>query len=85
MLQDMEVVVPELVFDEESHHGTHGTQEAAGIGDGIEWQIGDDVGTVVVLAHLVARRREERQQSLILRMFTAQLLPDGAPLLELAE
>ena len=35
MFQDVEIVVPELVLDEESHHRTNGTQEAAGVGDGV--------------------------------------------------
>ena len=54
MLQDMQVVVPEFVLDEESHFRTYGTQEAACVGDGVEWQVADNVGSLVILAHLVA-------------------------------
>ena len=53
MLQNMQVVVPELVLDEESHHRTYGTQETTCVGDGVEWQIGDDISTLVVLTHLI--------------------------------
>ena len=54
MLQDMQVVVPKLILDEERHHGTDGAQEATGIGDGVKGQVADDVGSLVVLAYLVA-------------------------------
>ena len=66
MFQDMEVVVPELILDEERHAGTHQSQEAARVAGGIKRQIADDVGSLVVLAHLIARWREECQQNLIL-------------------
>jgi len=54
MAQDVQVVVPELVLDEERHDGSDGAQEAACVADGVEWQVADDVGTGIVLAHLVA-------------------------------
>ena len=54
MAQDVQIVVPELVLNEERHHRTDGTQEATGIGNGVEWQVADDIGTLVVLAHLIA-------------------------------
>ena len=53
MLQDMQIVVPEFVLDEESHHGTNRTQEPAGIGHRVDGQVGDNVGTLVILAHLI--------------------------------
>ena len=85
MLQDVQVVVPELILDEECHDGPHGTQEPACIADGVEWQIAHDVGTLVVLPDLVARRREEREQDFILRMVAAQPLHERASLFELAQ
>ena len=54
VLQDVQVVVPELVLDEERHHGTDGAQEATGIGNGVKGQVADDVGTLIVFAYLVA-------------------------------
>ena len=54
MLQDMQIVVPEFVLDEESHHGTNRAQEPAGIGHRVDGQVGDNVGTLVILAHLIA-------------------------------
>ena len=49
-----EVVVPELILDEERHAGTHQSQEASCVAGGIKRQIADDVGSLVVLAHLIA-------------------------------
>ena len=83
VFQDVQVVVPELVLDEEGHLGPYDAQEAPGIGDGVERQVADDVGSGIVLAHLVARRREERQQDLQFRTATAQLFHQRASLLKL--
>ena len=85
MLEDMQIVIPELILDEEGHHGPHRAQEAAGIGNRVQRQIAHDVGTLIVLAHLVARRREERQQDFILRVVAPQLLHQRPSLLKLAE
>ena len=85
MLQDMQIVVPKLVLDEESHHRVDGTQETASVSDGVERQISDDISTFVVLAHLIARRREECEQDLILRMILAQLFHERAALFELSQ
>ena len=52
----VQVVVPELVLDEERHLGTYKAEEAPGVGDGVEGEVADDVGALVVLAHLIARR-----------------------------
>ena len=54
MAQNMQVVVPELVLDEEGHHRTDGTQETACIGNGVERQVADNISTCIVLAHLIA-------------------------------
>ena len=84
MLKDVEVVVPELIFDEVSHHRSDCPQEPTGIGNRIQWQIGDNVSPFVVLTHLIARRREERQQYLVFRMLTTQLFHQRASLFELS-
>ena len=85
VFQNMQVVIPELVLDEEGHHRTNGPEEAAGVGNRVEWQIGDDVSPLVVFPHLITRRREERQQDLVFRMFPPQLLHQRASLLKLAQ
>lgn len=54
VLEDMQVVEPELILDKECHLWPDDAQEAAGIADGVEWQVTTDVGTLVVLTHLVA-------------------------------
>ena len=55
MFQDMQIIIPELILDEESHHRTDGTKEATGVGNRIQRQIADDIRSFVVLAHLIAR------------------------------
>ena len=85
MLQDMQVIIPELILDKESHHRSHRAQETTRIGDGVQRQIANNVGTLIILAHFIARRREERQQNLILRMLTAQLLHQRASLFKLTQ
>ena len=83
--QDVEVVVPELILDEERLHRPHGTQETACVGEGIDGQVADEVCTVIVLPDLIARWREERQQYLALGMHVAILLNDGASLLKFSQ
>ena len=85
VLEDVEVVIPELVLDEERHHRTYRTEEADGIDGRVKGQIADDVGTLIVLAHLIARRREERQQNLVVRMLATQLFHEWTALLELTQ
>ena len=85
MLKYVQVVVPELVLDKESHHWTNRTKETSSISDCVEWQIGDNVGTLIVLSNLVARRREERKKNLVLRMILAQLFHQRATLFELTK
>ena len=55
VFQDMQIVIPELVLNEESHHRTDGTQETTGIGDRIQRQVADNVRTFVVLTYLITR------------------------------
>ena len=54
MAQDVQVVVPELVLDEEGHDGSYGSEKASGIGDSVQWQVADEICTFVVLAHFIA-------------------------------
>ena len=85
VLEYVKVVIPELILYEERHHRTYGAQKTARIGDGVEGQIGHYICSGIVLSHLVARRREEREQYLVLRMSAAQILDEGPSLLELAQ
>ena len=85
MLEDMQVVGPELILDEERHDRSHRTQETAGIADGVDRQIAHDVGSLVVLSHLVARRREECKQNLVLWMVAADAFHERATLLKLTQ
>ena len=85
MFQDVQIVVPELVLDEECHHRTNGPQETTGIGNGVERQIGDDICAFVVFAYLIARGREEREQDLILWVIATQLFHQRATLFKLSQ
>ena len=55
MFQDMQVVIPELILNEESHHGTHQSQETTGIRNRIQWEVSDDVRPFIVFPDLIAR------------------------------
>ena len=81
----MKVVIPEFVLDEERHLRTDGTQEAACIGNSVQRQISDNVGTFVVLPHLIAGWREECQEYLVFGMVTTQLFHQWASLFKLSE
>ena len=48
-------------------------------------EIDDLIGQGIVLANLVTRRGEKRQQDLVLRELALDRLDDGTPLLELAQ
>ncbi len=85
MRQDMKEVAPELVLDEESHHRAHQAKESDGVQTSVYRHVADDVGSLVVLAHLIARRREEGKQNLVLRMLLADAFHQGSALLELAQ
>ena len=85
MLENMQIIIPEFILDKESHHRAHCAEETAGIGDSVQRQIGDNVSPFVVLTHLIAGGREERQQNLILWMLTAKLLHQRAALFELTQ
>ena len=85
MLKYVKIVIPKLILDEESHHRPHQSQEAYGIYGGVERQVAYYVGTLVILAHLIARRGEEGQEYLVFRMLLAQTLNNGASLFKLSE
>ena len=63
-VKDVDVVAPELVFDEESGLGTRQPHKLAGIQGRVERKVADHIGTLVVFPHLVARRGEKRKQDL---------------------
>ena len=83
MLQHVKVVVPEFVFDEECHHRPYRTQEPAGIVHCVQWQVADDVGSLVILSHFIARRREKGEQNLVFGVSGTNSLHQRASLLKL--
>ena len=54
MLQDMEVVIPELILDEERRHRTHQSEKTDGIDRSIQRQVADDIRPLVVFPDLIA-------------------------------
>ena len=54
VFQDMQIIIPELILDEERHHRTDGPKETTGVRNGIQRQIGDDIGTLIILTYLIA-------------------------------
>ena len=58
--QYVQIVVPKLVFNEESHNRSHRAQELSCVRHCVDGQISYDVRLLVVLSHLVSRGREER-------------------------
>ena len=83
--QDVQIVPPELIFDEEGPAGMHQVEKPAGIAPSVEGQIANDVCPLIVFPHLIARRREEGEQNLVFGMLLPQSLDDGAALLKLAQ
>ena len=82
--QLLEVVEPEVVFHEERHRGAQHVEEPDGVGAGVGGQVAYKVGIRVVFAHLVARRGEEGDAYLVVRMCLAECFQNGARLLEFA-
>ena len=80
-----QIILPELVLDEERHAGTGQVHETPDVTRCVKRQVTHHVGSLVILPYLVARRREERQQQLILRMQPTDFLHQRTPLLELAQ
>ena len=54
VLEDMQVVVPELVLNKERHLRTNGAQEATRIRDSVQREVADNISSLVVLTHLIA-------------------------------
>ena len=85
MLQYVQIVEPELILYEKGHHRPDGSQEANGMQTSVERQIADDIGSLVILSHLVARGREESKQYLVFGMFSAQLFHQWTALFKLTQ
>ena len=67
-VQFRQVVFPELVFYKESHTRTGQFHKPTGIGRRIQRQVTYHIGPLIILPHLVSRRREESLQNLIVRI-----------------
>ena len=84
-IQFLKDIAPELVLHEESENRLGDVEESSALGGLVIRQVANDVGTLVVLAYLIARRTEESLQNAILRILLAQCLDEWATLLEFTE
>ena len=85
MYQYFNIVAPKLVFDKESLLGASGTNEATCIQRRIERKIAHHIGIRVVLAHFIARGREESKQNFLLWVFSFETFHERTALFKLAE
>src|SRR5699024_8434769 len=85
LVQFVQIVLPELVLDEECHAGIHDIQELLHIAGLVERQVTDNVCPPIILADLIARRREESQQNTVIRIFGTNFLNQRPSLLELPQ
>ena len=84
-LQCLHIVEPKLILDEKRCHKMMAIEPIVGIEGSIGRQIEHFIGQRIVLAHLITRRREERQQNLVLRIVALDGFDDGPPLFKLAQ
>ena len=54
MLENMQIVIPKLILNEESHDWTYGTQKTARIRNRIKRQITNNVCSFIILTHFIA-------------------------------
>ena len=83
-LEFLQVCRPELVLHENSHRRTQCLNELFRVTTRSEGQVEHTVRRIVVLAHLVARGREERDDDFLLRVLALEPLYHRSRLLELA-
>ena len=83
-LEFVQIGRPKLVLDEDRHLGLQRIEEPTCVATRSERQVQHVIHTVVVLAQLIARGREERQHDAAVRLLFAQTLNERTCLLELA-
>jgi hypothetical protein len=66
--QLVQVIRPELIFDEEYFFGLYYGKESFGIRQSIHRQVNNHIGGSCVLTHLITRRREERKHNFMIRV-----------------
>ena len=83
--QFVEQVEPEFVFHEDGDFGMRRVEEPARVARRVDRQVEDVIHALIVLADLVTRRREEREQDFVFGMLLADAFDDGPSLFEFAE
>ena len=81
----IEIILPEFILDEECHAGIDNIEELLHIARLVKRKIAHHVGTTVVLAYFVARRRKEGKQDAIVGVLGTDFFYQGTPLLKLAQ
>ena len=84
-VQFLEHVAPELILHEEHLLWLNDIDELHCLRLLVIRQVTDDIGTLVVLPHLITRRAEEGEQNLVFRIFLAKLLDERTTLFEFAK
>ena len=83
--QFVEQVEPEFVFHEDGDFWMRRVEEPARVARCVDRQVEDVIHALIVLADLVTRRREEREQDFVFGMFLAGLFDQGSALFEFAQ
>ena len=83
--QFVEQVEPEFVFHEDGDFWMRRVEEPARVAQCVDRQVEDVIHALIVLADLVTRRREEREQDFVFGMLLADAFDDGPSLFEFAE
>ncbi len=78
-------ICPKFVFHENDFARLRKVDKMASISWCVEWQIDHQIHLIVILAHLVARWREERKQNFLLGLAAAQAFNHRSRLLKLAQ
>ena len=85
LFQGSHVIEPKIVLNEEGRHEMMALQPLFGVKGRVGRQIQHLVGQGIVFAHLVARRREKREQYPVMRKLFFDGLDDRTTLLKLAQ
>ena len=84
-MQSLKEIGPELILDEECLLYLDGVQKPADVEGRVKGDVADNIGTLVILAYLIAGGREEGEQDSAFGMLAVYSLNERASLLELSQ
>ena len=85
VLEGAQVIAPKLILDKDGHRGLDDVKEFFDIGGQVKGQIDYRLDHAEVLAHLVARGREEREQDAGIGLLALDFLDERTSLLKLSQ